>query len=168
MAKQKERKIAVKEAKEAGLISDLTSQQQLFLDLYFDTKSPTFGNAYQSAIASGYSDNYARQILNIGNNWITENNRLRNLDTEHILQGIQDLALSASRSKSPDDTRLKAYELLARVKGMLIERKQIQHQMLKLDLTGVLDVPDNSLAKPKTENDNTPTPTPPSNAPSPE
>ncbi len=40
----------------------LTPQQALFLQLYYDRESPTWGNAKQSAIAAGFEYNYANQI----------------------------------------------------------------------------------------------------------
>lgn len=40
----------------------LSPQQALFLQLYYDPKSPTWGNARGSAIAAGFSEEYANQI----------------------------------------------------------------------------------------------------------
>lgn len=37
-------------------------RQSLFLQLYYDPKSPTWGNAKQSAIASGYTEEFANRI----------------------------------------------------------------------------------------------------------
>ena len=37
-------------------------RQQLFLAKYKDPKSKTFGNAYQSAVAVGYTEDYASSI----------------------------------------------------------------------------------------------------------
>lgn len=40
----------------------LEPRQALFLQLYYDPKSPTWGNARGSAIAAGYDEDYANQI----------------------------------------------------------------------------------------------------------
>lgn len=39
-----------------------TAKQALFINLYTDPKSATFGNARQSALKAGYSKNYANRI----------------------------------------------------------------------------------------------------------
>lgn len=52
-------------------------RQALFLSLYMDPKSPTFGNAYQSALAAKYSEPYAAQITAILPDWLVENTRKR-------------------------------------------------------------------------------------------
>lgn len=57
--------VAVKERKtekELKKYSTKDPRQTLFLQLYYDNHSPTWGNAKQSAIASGYSENVACQI----------------------------------------------------------------------------------------------------------
>lgn len=41
----------------------LNPRQALFIKLYTDRKSKTFGNAYQSAVAAGYSPETAKRIL---------------------------------------------------------------------------------------------------------
>lgn len=52
---------------------DLTPQQQLFLKGYTDPKSPTFGNALQSALKAGYSEEYANNITSLMPDWLSEN-----------------------------------------------------------------------------------------------
>lgn len=47
-------------------------RQALFLQLYFDPKSPTWGNAKQSAIAAGYSEEYADTITYLQPKWLSE------------------------------------------------------------------------------------------------
>ena len=53
----------------------LDPRQELFLKYYLDPKSKTFSDALHSALLAGYSDNYARQISSIGNEWLTDYNR---------------------------------------------------------------------------------------------
>lgn len=98
-------------------------KQNKFVDNYIDPKSPTFGNAYQSAIQAGYSKDYAVQILSpaVNTAWIKDNPRLRSLTEEHINKGIEGIAVEGEK----EEVRLRAYELLARLRGLLVERKQI-------------------------------------------
>ena len=56
-------------------------RQALFLNKYLNPKSPTFANAYQSAIAVGYDEGYAKQITAKGQTWLRENVR-----TEYIVR----------------------------------------------------------------------------------
>jgi len=47
-------------------------RQSLFLQLYYDKASPTWGNAKQSAIAAGYSEEYANTITYLRPKWLSE------------------------------------------------------------------------------------------------
>jgi phage terminase small subunit len=102
-----------------------TPQQELFLEYYLIPGSPTFANAYQSAIKAGYSESTAIKITapSVLNQWIVEARRLVNMQPEHIVQGIQTEATTALHSRD----RLKAYELLAKLKGMLVDRQITAH-----------------------------------------
>lgn len=51
----------------------LTPQQELFLVSYTDPKSPTFGNALQSALKAKYTNSYANNITNLLPEWLSEN-----------------------------------------------------------------------------------------------
>lgn len=96
-------------------------KQELWATYYMDvTNIDTFGNAYASAIKAGYSDNYARQIASpaINNLWIKEYKRTAILSSEHIVQGVQRIAVSGMK----DSDRLRAYELLARLQGLLVDK----------------------------------------------
>lgn len=94
-------------------------RQRLFIENWISPESETFGNAYQSARRAGFSNSYALNITNLAPSWLSENIERLNLEQEHIKQGIQKLAINAPNSKSPDDTRLKAYETLAKITGMI-------------------------------------------------
>jgi hypothetical protein len=52
---------------------DLNPQQQLFFKAYTDPKSPTFGNALQSALSAGYKQEYAENITHLMPDWLSEN-----------------------------------------------------------------------------------------------
>ena len=127
--KPKHRKMAVKQADKRlqGNQWQATPQQTAFMQAWLSPKSTTFGNAYKSAIQAGYSQRYAQLIStpSVANKWLSEYKNKLNLTDEHIKQGISELAIRADDSRSPDDTRLKAYETLARIHNMLDNRGAI-------------------------------------------
>lgn len=47
-------------------------RQALFLAGYLDPKSETFSNAYQSALAAGYEEEYAKVILSKDLDWLSD------------------------------------------------------------------------------------------------
>lgn len=51
----------------------LTPQQELFLALYTDPRSKTFGNAKQSALEAKYSLDYAENIMALMPEWLSDN-----------------------------------------------------------------------------------------------
>ena len=52
---------------------ELTPQQEAFLKEYINPKSPLFGNALQSALKAGYSQEYAESITYKMPEWLSEN-----------------------------------------------------------------------------------------------
>lgn len=52
--------------------TDPDPRQALFLQLYFDHQSPTWGNAKQSALAAGYGESMANQITYLRPQWFVE------------------------------------------------------------------------------------------------
>jgi hypothetical protein len=101
-------------------------KQLKFCEYYLDiSNKATFGNAYASAIMAGYSENYARQLTSpaVNNLWVQEYKRLANLSPEHITQGIQDIAINGTR----DSDKLRAYELLAKLQGLLVDKSITAH-----------------------------------------
>lgn len=51
----------------------LTPQQEAFLKEYTNPKSPLFGNALQSALKAGYSQEYSESITAKMPDWLAEN-----------------------------------------------------------------------------------------------
>lgn len=51
---------------------DLTPQQQAFLKAYLDPKSDTWGNALQSGLKAGYSQEYSESITAQMPDWLSE------------------------------------------------------------------------------------------------
>lgn len=95
------------------------SKQKLAMDNWINPTSKTFGNAYQSFLEAGFSPSYARNVLSLTPKWLSEYIERIDFKPEHIKQGIQQIAVAAPDSKSPDDTRLKAYELLGKIAGLI-------------------------------------------------
>ncbi len=100
----------------------LNPKQKLTIQYWTDEQSESFGNLYQSALRAGFRPTYALKLSSNRPLWLSEN-VLANFEPNQIKQGIQNLAKFAGDSRSPDDTRLKAYELLAKIEG-LIDTKQ--------------------------------------------
>ena len=69
----------------------LDPRQKMCWDLYIDTNSPTFSNAYRSALQAGYEENTAAVITTL--NWFQEKLRRLNLldKTEDVLQEMINL-----------------------------------------------------------------------------
>ena len=112
-------------------------RQLLFMRYYLDVTEPdTFSNAYKSALKAGYSNQTARDIASTNRNkWLQEYTNKSNLELEHLEQQLADIIIDRDKvqSKSVDDTRLKAIELVAKLKGYMIERKQVQ-SVVKVEL----------------------------------
>lgn len=112
-------------------------RQLLFMRYYLDVTEPdTFSNAYKSALKAGYSNQTARDIASTNRNkWLQEYTNKSNLELEHLEQQLADIIIDRDnvQSKSVDDTRLKAIELVAKLKGYMIERKQVQ-SVVKVEL----------------------------------
>lgn len=54
-------------------MNELTPQQIAFLNYYNNPKEETFGNALQSAIKAGYSQEYAESLTYQMPDWLSEN-----------------------------------------------------------------------------------------------
>lgn len=62
-------------------------RQALFLSAYLDPKSPTFSNGFQSALAAGYTEEYALVLKSNMPAWLSENIKRTNfvhLAEEHM------------------------------------------------------------------------------------
>lgn len=77
-------------------------RQLLFLKHYFDQKSETFSNAYKSALAAGYAENYAVNIRNVMPDWLVESIE----DTQLLKQAQKNLRNFLSDAE--DDKKVKA------------------------------------------------------------
>lgn len=101
-------------------------RKQDFLKYYWTpAETETFGNVYQAALKAGYSESYARLMASpsVGNKWIREYQNGSDLSAEHILSAIESIAVRSWK----DSDKLRALELLAKLKGMLVEKKVVGH-----------------------------------------
>jgi hypothetical protein len=107
-----------------------SKKNDLFMELWTDPASPTFGNVYKSGIKAGFSKTYSKNLLNIAPNWLLTYIDKTNFTADHIKNGLQSLATKAPDSRSPDDTRLKAYEILAKITGILDNKQGVTTNIL--------------------------------------
>lgn len=96
-----------------------TKKQRLAMSYWLEPSSETFGNAYRSFLRAGFSKSYSMNVVNKAPQWLVNYVESDELADVHIRAGVQAIAKAAPNSKSPDDTRLKAYELLAKITGLL-------------------------------------------------
>lgn len=130
-----------------------TPQQLLFMEAWLTPTSPTFGNAYQSAIKAGYSDIYARQITSgaTDNKWLREFANKIDFTEYHIQQGIQEIYSNPevyNNARSPADTRLKALEVLGKSKGMFKDNNRTTVNIVQPILAGQSYKPTDTEAPP--------------------
>lgn len=76
-----------------------------------DEQSPTYSNAYQSAVKAGYSPDYANQITAMGNEWLQDVIRPQLVSKSEVIMGVKRIA-NSRRQRTGD--RLKGYELLGK------------------------------------------------------
>ena len=82
----------------------LDPRQAKFLELYLNPKSKSFSNVYQSALAAGYSENYATNLKSKVN-WLVENGR--EVTKEHLVskaKKVLDKSLDSADEKIAQDT----------------------------------------------------------------
>lgn len=98
-------------------------RQLKFLELYMDPDSLSYGNALQSALRAGYSENYGKQIASISLNWLTENNRKSNgPSADEIVDRLWTEAKEARASKD----RIRGLEILAKIQKLFSDGTNVQ------------------------------------------
>ncbi|MEI9966183.1 MAG: hypothetical protein WDN67_00685 [Candidatus Moraniibacteriota bacterium] len=93
---------------EAGKSNDeLTPRQIEFLRYYNDPKSDTFGNALQSALRAGYSQEYAENITHLAPEWLSESIGRRKRLLEKAEQALEEtLDMPIDILKLDDDVEI--------------------------------------------------------------
>lgn len=104
-------------------INKPNKRQRRFIEAYLSPESDTFGNVYQSALVAKFSESTARVLAANSRNtpWIQEVKRLyASLEPEHIYLALQNKAMNSKQ----DRDQIRALELMAKIRGMFIERSQ--------------------------------------------
>ncbi len=112
----------------------LNPQQELFLERYTNPKSPTFGNATQSALEAKYSPDYADNIMALMPDWLSENiGDMRRLKrAEKNLTQVQEMDIVNEDGKY--DPQL--VEKRTKVDMFLAERLNKQKYSARIENTG--------------------------------
>ncbi len=109
-------------------------RQEAFKAAYYDPASPTYSNALQSALAVGYSESTAKDLLHNRPAWLSEKwGEAKVFEPEDLLRKLSDII--EDRGVNTRD-KLKAIELMMKNRGMLKERFDITHRM---NIQSVLD-----------------------------
>ena len=93
-------------------------RQELFLKAYLDPKSPTWGNALQSGLKAGYSQEYSESITALMPDWLSER-----LGKSKLLQKAEknmELALEGALDdpeKGKKELQYKASEFILKTQG---------------------------------------------------
>lgn len=99
-----------------------SKKNDAFMEYWVTPSSETFGNVYKSGIKAGFSKTYAKNLLNVAPKWLLTYIDRTDFTADHIKAGIQRLAtmdFTEQQSRSPADTNLKAFEILAKITGMI-------------------------------------------------
>lgn len=107
---------------------DLTPQQTAFLGYYLNPKSETWGNALQSAIKAGYTEEYAKVMISRDLDWLSENvndDKLIKKATKNLDMALDGLLDDPEKGGKP--LQLKATEMTLKglQKGKWSERKEL-------------------------------------------
>lgn len=105
-----------------------SEKQMLWLNYYMNPKEKeTYANPYQAAIKAGYSESYARQIMSpsLALQWVqSAKTIMRSMNTEHIRNILEDIALSKYEKASD---RIAAAKLLGTDQGMFVQKQITAH-----------------------------------------
>lgn len=105
-----------------------TEKQLEWLDLYMNPKqTETYGKAYHSAIKAGYSESYARNMMNpsLALQWVqSARNIMRSMNPEHIRSTLEDILVNKYEKASD---RIAAAKLLGTDQGMFVQKNITAH-----------------------------------------
>lgn len=85
-------------------VKALDPRQAAFKEYYLTPESETFGNALRSAIRAGFSEDYAKTILNQGTSWVAE--IIRDANRLAKAEKVLDKSLSFIDSKDVGKNRI--------------------------------------------------------------
>lgn len=113
-------------------------KQKLFMEYWSNPDSPTFANVYKSGLKAGFSPSYAKNIANVAPSWLVSFIDKIEMTEHHIEQGISRIATGDIDSRSVDDTRLKAFELLMKLKGLDSNKQTTNINIVQPILSGIV------------------------------
>ena len=102
-----------------------SKRQQDWLQYYMDPKEEeTWGNAYQSALKAGYSETYARNIMNpsLALQWVQQAKNIVRLNPEHLKIALVKII---SNNYSKDSDKIAAIKLLGIDQNMFVQKQII-------------------------------------------
>lgn len=94
-------------------------RQMRFLELYLDPDSLSYSNALQAALRAGYSEGYAKQIMNRSRQWLGLE-LVRN-DTGPTPEQIIDRLWREADSAMKAGDRIRALEVLAKIRKLFTD-----------------------------------------------
>ena len=102
-----------------------TEQQEKWLNYYMDPKSPSYANAYASAIRAGYS-RWAAQKMETKDcqKWVAEAKNMMRLTPEHLKQQLQMIIVN---DISKDADKISAIKLLGKEHNMFVDKQVTAH-----------------------------------------
>jgi hypothetical protein len=104
-----------------------SKKQQDWLVFYMDPREKeTWGNAYQAAIKAGYSESYARNIMNpsLALQWVQQAKNIMRLNPEHLKMALAEI-IGSKYEKTSD--RIAAIKLLGTDQGMFVQKQLVGH-----------------------------------------
>ncbi len=105
------------------ITTTLDPRQRLFIALYCDTSSKTFGNCYQSAKKAGFSDLTARNLTSNKPQWYLEMlGQVRGMEPEHLVVKLSQI-INNPREKTQN--KLRAIDMLMRHNRMYEDTHRI-------------------------------------------
>lgn len=118
-------------------------KKQAFLEYYYNPQSETYSNAYRSGLRAGFSDSYSRMLKSPSQSkkWTSIDNYTdrQAMSPEHILSSYEKIALQSPK----EENQLKALEMLAKIKGMLVDKKIIATTTIE-DILNDIELPEGS------------------------
>ncbi len=113
-------------------MKQLTPQQNTYVQQYTDPRSTTFGNSYQSAIRSGYSNLTARNLTHLKPKWLSESiGNIRAISPEQITEALTAIIYSDSE---PTIIKLRALELMMKNHNMLKQHQEQTNQSVTFNI----------------------------------
>ena len=102
-----------------------SERQQAWLEYYMDPQhKDTWGNSYKSALKAGYSETYARNMMNpsVALQWVQAAKNIVRLNPEHLKIALVKII---SDDMAKDSDKIAAIKLLGVDQGMFVQKQLI-------------------------------------------